>query len=34
MMPNARIEVVDNAGHLPWLDEPQRCADLIIDFLS
>jgi len=28
IMPAARIEVV-HGGHLPWLDEPERCARLI-----
>ncbi len=33
MMPNARMKVISNAGHLPWLDEPEQCAELIINFL-
>ncbi|MFD3001616.1 alpha/beta fold hydrolase [Pontibacter toksunensis] len=23
-----RFEVVENAGHSPWLDQRERCADL------
>jgi pimeloyl-ACP methyl ester carboxylesterase len=26
-MPRARITIVDNAGHLPWLDDPRTVAD-------
>ena len=33
-MSNARLEVVKNAGHLPWLDDPQRCADVLRTFLQ
>lgn len=28
-MTDARLEVIEDAGHLPWLDEPQRCAGAI-----
>jgi pimeloyl-ACP methyl ester carboxylesterase len=31
-MPNASLEVC-GCGHLPWLDEPERCAALARDFL-
>ena len=33
-MPDARLEVVDDAGHLPWLDHPKACADAIATFLA
>ena len=33
-MSNARLEVVKDAGHLPWLDDPQRCADVLRTFLQ
>lgn len=32
-MPNARLDVVADAGHLPWLDQPQICADALLGFL-
>jgi len=32
-MPRARVETV-GVGHLPWMDEPQRCGDLIRTFLA
>ncbi len=32
-MPNARLEIVEG-GHLPWLDQPARCGDLVAHFLS
>jgi 2-hydroxy-6-oxonona-2,4-dienedioate hydrolase len=32
-MPNASLEVCGR-GHLPWLDEPERCAALAGDFLG
>ena len=34
MMSHARLEVVKNAGHLPWLDDPQRCANVLRTFLQ
>ena len=34
VMPHAILEAIEDAGHLPWLDEPQRCTDLIINFLK
>lgn len=34
LMPNARLEVVADAGHLPWLDQPKICADVLLEFLS
>lgn len=30
---NYRFEVVANAGHCPWLDQPEKCASLIISML-
>src|SRR5262245_46787586 len=32
LAPNARCEVVRDAGHLPWLDQPEACARLVIEF--
>lgn len=28
------FEVVENAGHCPWLDQPKKCAELIISLLE
>jgi pimeloyl-ACP methyl ester carboxylesterase len=33
MIPHARCEVVKEAGHLPWLDQPELCIRLTRDFL-
>lgn len=33
MMPNARIEILHNAGHLVWIDHLERCTELIVEFL-
>lgn len=33
-MPDARLEVVANAAHAPFLSDPARCAALISDFLD
>jgi pimeloyl-ACP methyl ester carboxylesterase len=33
-MPDARVEVVADAGHLPWLDQADFCAARITAFLS
>jgi pimeloyl-ACP methyl ester carboxylesterase len=32
-IPGARFELVDG-GHLPWLDDPGRCAGLMVSFLD
>jgi pimeloyl-ACP methyl ester carboxylesterase len=33
-MPDARITIVPEAGHLPWIDAPDTCADAIERFLE
>ena len=33
-MPGSRLEVFDDAGHFPQLDEPDRFADALGDFIS
>lgn len=33
-IPQARIEVLPDAGHLAWLDAPQQVADMLYAFLS
>lgn len=32
-LPNATLELLDGVGHAPWLDEPERCAAAVLDFL-
>jgi pimeloyl-ACP methyl ester carboxylesterase len=32
-IPDARLTVLPGAGHAPWLDDPDRCADEIRSFL-
>jgi pimeloyl-ACP methyl ester carboxylesterase len=34
MMPHAHCEIVKDAGHLPWIDQTERCAQLTIEFLK
>lgn len=34
IMPHARLEVIPDAGHLPWLDAPQQVAGLLRSFLA
>jgi pimeloyl-ACP methyl ester carboxylesterase len=33
-MPNGRFELLPDAGHLPWLDEPQLVAEMVSAFLE
>ncbi len=33
-MPYAELRVVEDAGHLPWLDQPEVCAEAILAFLG
>jgi pimeloyl-ACP methyl ester carboxylesterase len=33
LTPNGRCEIVADAGHLVWLDQPRVCTKLILDFL-
>jgi pimeloyl-ACP methyl ester carboxylesterase len=33
-MPHARVEVVRDASHLVWLDQPAACADAVSAFLD
>jgi hypothetical protein len=32
--PRARLEVIADGGHLPWLDDPETAARLIARFLE
>jgi pimeloyl-ACP methyl ester carboxylesterase len=34
LVPNGRCEIVADAGHLVWLDQPRVCAKLLLDFLK
>lgn len=34
LMPEARCEVIPDAGHLPWIDEPALCAEHMRSFLA
>lgn len=33
-IPNARLELVAQCGHLPMLEQPERVAELVLDFLG
>ena len=32
--PHARCEILKDAGHMPWIDQTERCAELTIEFLK
>ena len=34
ILPSAEFHSIQNGGHLPWLDAPEACGRLIMDFLS
>lgn len=34
LMPQAHLEILSDAGHLAWLDAPERVADLVRSFLG
>lgn len=34
LAPRARCEVIEDAGHVVWLDQPERCSKLVIEFLK
>jgi 2-hydroxy-6-oxonona-2,4-dienedioate hydrolase len=34
MLPDAELHLLADAGHLPWLDDPVRCAELTAAFLA
>ena len=34
LVPSSRLEVFEDAGHFPHLDEPQRFLDLLLDFIE
>jgi pimeloyl-ACP methyl ester carboxylesterase len=34
LAPNARCAILPDAGHLPWLDQPEVCSRMVADFLK
>ena len=32
--PDARLEIIERAGHAPWIDEPDRVAAMVSSFLA
>jgi len=32
--PDAALQMLDEAGHAPWIDEPERCVELMLPFFS
>ena len=33
-IPNGQLHMIKDTGHLPWLERPQACGTIIMDFLS
>jgi pimeloyl-ACP methyl ester carboxylesterase len=33
-LPGSRVELFEGAGHFPYLDDPERFADLLVDFIA
>ena len=33
-IPGARLELLDDTSHAPWITQPERCADLVSEFLT
>jgi pimeloyl-ACP methyl ester carboxylesterase len=33
-MPNARLVLLPEAGHMPWFDQPDECATCMTEFLT
>lgn len=34
LAPHARCEILPDAGHLPWLDQPDACSRMVAEFLK
>jgi pimeloyl-ACP methyl ester carboxylesterase len=34
LVPSSRLEVFENAGHFPHVDDPQRFLDVLLDFVQ
>jgi pimeloyl-ACP methyl ester carboxylesterase len=34
LLPNARVELIEAAGHLPMLERPERLAEVVEGFLE
>jgi pimeloyl-ACP methyl ester carboxylesterase len=32
-LPNAKLDIISNSGHMPWLDQGEKCAQLIREFI-
>ncbi len=33
-LPNARLALIGDAGHFPWVEQPERFREAVLDFLS
>ena len=33
-IPNAEFNKIEDAGHLPWLEDPAGCAQIVLDFIA
>jgi proline iminopeptidase len=33
-LPNARLTLIGDAGHFPWVEQPERFREAVLDFLS
>ena len=34
LFPNAQLEIIQNSGHMIWVDQPQVTQKIILDFLE
>ena len=34
LVPSSRLEIFENAGHFPHIDDPQRFLDVLLDFID
>jgi hypothetical protein len=33
-MPGSRLEIIDAVGHFPHCEAPERCVEVLIDFIT